>query len=808
MPSASRAEALVGVQEVHDRPLPDAIPALPDALSARAHLLQKFPPLGPPDMVYLRKRYVPVVGAEKIYGYYHFVRGAHPRGLAAVSAYIVDIVRNSGLDPLPWVSAGAWQIVSATFVAYDVLSRVDVCVHVDFPGSTTASALDATGAAVALSDALWHQLLVSSVVRDMAAVGEQPLYPCLRVISPPSLGVDAAFRTAAVHTAPRWHLAPSPHTSDPQPLSPAPTPASSPIAFIIRHHFLSSALFETAIQFFTDEQLCAADPDFIVHAATAARLARDLPRADALVQRVLDANPHSHLACTERANILRANAQLQPALNAAHTAALSANHDLDVCLLLADIHVDLKQHAKAFQFLNEFDVQTPPLDPFLRHLIPNRRNLTKPSDGALSAPDAVRVLADRLREEKQLSTDKTDYALHELPAKMMTQAEEKCYAVLVKILNDLSWDQMLAVRGQCFVMEKDIEDGHLSMSDDEEQQQQQQQQQDDHDEHLQQNQPQNSVEEAPGHEVEAEHISQRITTISLSEDDDERDRDRDHGGADVDAHADDAHADDADADDDDDEEQEQYDEHTPQQQNGDVDSVEARKRTLEKTGKKVCKPWLDYLVTNMYHDLKAMAMWNAEEQQHSTESSFPTSSATSDVDADHAAAAAAAVAATRDVEAQESEHTFQRTADEIVKETKRPYADWMRRGELALRLGKPEEAKVAFWACLKLAEKEKVVCVTSLCRLIEQGADDGDVKTTIKCVDTLWGYLDSMTKKKDNSEPSAAVPVVQKSVFRLISNKGLRAVREAVSAALDVNRKRFEGLLLDAVALRVDGFLR
>ncbi|KAI0567410.1 Chs5p-Arf1p-binding protein [Gracilaria domingensis] len=735
MPSASRAEPLVGIQEVSDKPHPDiSAESLSDALAARAHLVHKFPPMGPPDMVYLRKRYVPVVGADKIYGYYHFVRGAQPSSVASISAYIVDIVRNNGLDPLPWVSAGGWEIVSATFVAFNIVSKLDIKVHVDFPGSTTASAVDGAGNNVELNDSIWQELLVSSVVRDMSSSGEKPLYPCLRVISPPSLGVDAAFIDAAKESCARWHL--SGRDDSEQETS---SPAKSRIAVTIRDHFIQSALYETAIEFFNDESLCEVDKDFAVYAATAARLRGDLEKADEIVDQVLGQSQESHLAWMERANILRTKGDISKALEAAKAAATTAKDDLDACILLADIYVDIKEHTKSFEFLNDADVPTPPLDPFLRHLIPNRRNLTKPSDGALRAPDAVRVLADRLREEKQLSTEKTDESLYELPAKLMTSTEKRCYNVLVKILNDLSWDEMLAVRGQCFVMEKDIEDGNLSMSDEEE-----------------------SLEDAPANEDEADDVTQGITTISLNDDTED-----DEG----------------------------------QEGTGSMDSVEARKKTLEKTGKKVCKPWLDYLVTNMYHDLKAMAMWNAEEQQHSTESSFPTSSATSDVDGEPGAA-------TRDVEAQESEHTFQRTADEIVKETKRPYADWMRRGELALRLGKPEEAKIAFWACLKLAEKEKAVCVTSLCRLIEQASGEGDVRTTIRCVDTLWSYLDSKTKKKDNSEPSQAVPPAQKSIFRLISKKGLGAVRELVNSGLDVNRKRLDGLLLDSVALRVDGFMR
>lgn len=698
-------------------------------------------------MVYLKKRYVPVVGADKIYGYYHFVRGAQPANVASVSAYIVDVVRNAGLDPLPWVSTGGWQIASATFVAYNIISKLDIKVHVNFPGSTSAFAVDTSGNDVPLTDTLWHELLVSSVVRNMSSHGEYPLYPCLRVVSSPALGVDSLFYEAASASCARWAL--SGHDASERP---APSPARSAIATAIRDHFLHSALYETAIHFFSNPKLHATDPDLEVYAAAAARMKGDLDAADQVIHRIIATNQQSPLAWMEKAHILRAKGDLQKALDAAKTASQVDDSQLEVCIQLADLFVDAKKYTNAFESLNGADVPTPPLDPFLRHLIPNRRNLTKPNDGSLRGTDVVRVLADRIREEKQLSNEKTDESLYELPAKLMTSTEKRCYSVLVKILNDLSWDQMLAVRGECFVMERDLEDGNgkLSISDVD-------------DESDKSSIPEEGNGNHPSDTADAaEQLAQGVTSISLKDDD---------------VHEDGHH-----------------------DENGDAESLEARRKSLEKTGKKVCKPWLDYLVTNMYHDLKAMALWNAEEQQHSTESYFPTSSSSAEANGD--------AAASRDVEAQESEHTFQRTADEIVRDTKRPHVDWMRRGELALRLGKPEEAKVAFWACLKLAEKEKTVCATSLCRLLEMASDEGDVKTTIRCVDMLWSYLDSRISHKHSSEPSPAVPILQKSVFKLIAKRGLRVVRDVASSNMDINRKRLEGLLLDSVALRVDGFLR
>ena len=66
MPSSSRAESLVGIAEIIDGTnaigvTEDAMASTGFAIKARASALGNFPPLGPLDMLYVRKRYIPVV---------------------------------------------------------------------------------------------------------------------------------------------------------------------------------------------------------------------------------------------------------------------------------------------------------------------------------------------------------------------------------------------------------------------------------------------------------------------------------------------------------------------------------------------------------------------------------------------------------------------------------------------------------------------------------------------------------------------------------------------------------------------------
>lgn len=722
-------------------------------------------------MLYVRKRYIPVVGAAKLYGYYHFVRGVNVSHAAAISAYIVDVVRNNGLDPLSWVSTGGWEVASATFMAYNLISKADVVVHVDFPGSTSVIATAPDGREVPLTDTFWAELLVSSVVRDYLGAGETPLYPCLRVISGSAASrADSLFLDAAAECAHRWYLSGADTIS-------ATTEASSRsrIAIAIRDHFTQNARFEAAIEFFLRPRVREADPDCVVHAAIAARMKGDFDQATAIVDKLIVRNQQSGLAWMERAEVLRKRGELEKAVEAARTAALYSDGNVEIWVLLADLYADMKQYSKAFEALNSADIPPPMLDPFLRKLVPNRRNVTVPLEGASKGMDAVRVLAARLKEEKNVSSEKTDDTLTELPGKLMTGAEQRCYAVLVKILTDLTWDDMLAVRGECFVMESDVQNGGSEYPNDGEENN------GDHDgdnnEIVGEIDTVDSIGDLGGNDGETGGINEAangVEALSMSD------------GADGEANAIEADV----------------------NGDGNINDAEQRLRSLEQLGKTVCKPWLDYLVMNMYEDLRAMAVWNAEEQQHSAGAALVAALQARKARGESGNDDSVSSSGKGDVENPEQKNDYRRSPDEVAKTSKRPSVDWLRRGELALRLGKREEAITAYWTCVKLAAKEKEVAVTPLTRIMRLSADDGDSKTTLRCADAIWGFLDANCDRKQSLDPTPAVPEVRSCIFHLIAKNGLRAVRDLLNTEVELDRKRMEGLLLDAVALNVDGFSR
>lgn len=748
MPSSARGEALVGVPEVIDGT--SAIPSdgwgKEGSLESRTRHLNRQPDLGPPDVVYIRKRFTPVVGASRVFGFYHFVRGVDVKSAASISLYLHNLV-NKGLDPQTWVSSGTYDIVGATYRSFNALSKIDVVVDLKLPGGISAHGVDAHGTQVELTDDLWTETAVCAALRHVSSTGEHPLYPCLRVMQPTFDMFEDDFLAAAHECVGSWSGAGRHDSFEMQ-----ATVSNSRIAFAISEYLLSHCRYDRAIEFFSSEPLVSSCIDSLVHVANAHRLKNDLEAASEYIDKVLESKPDSYLAWIGRARIAKAKGESMQAFDAASKACQSESAGIGAFVTLADICADLKRYQEAFIALNTASMPQLELDYYLRDLVPNRGNKTAPSSGSANGFDAVNVMASRLKKERTAFNSKCDESLSELPGKMMTPVEHSCYGVLVKILNDVGWDKLLSIRGSAFVMETDIDknQGEEAVN------------------------AFDNLQEAAAHESSNGTAGEGDAPSEGDEDASKPDSRIDvpespipEGLMDVPI--------------------------TPS------DNSKLTSGGLAKNvGKVVCKPWLDYLVTVMYEDLRALAVWNAEERSqpqlssaksNGTSNSNTSSGSLNDVD----------------VEAGASSEQLRRTPEQIAASSKRPAADWLRRGELALRLEKSEEAKSAFWTCIRLSEKAKTPAISARLNLMSLGASEGDAISTISCADNVWSFLDSNCDRKTSAKSVNAPKQIQRSIFNLTSKLGLRTVRETLDNS-DVDRNRLGTLLLDAVSWKVHGY--
>lgn len=813
MPSAGRSECLSGVVEIID----GSTPIKPDTFGDEASLqlrsanLHRLARMGPPDVAYFRKRFRPVVGASTVHGYYHFVRGVDVGSAASISAYLVDLV-NNGLDALPWVNTGTWEVVGATYRSYNAISKVDVVVDLKLPGGISAHAIDSSGTKIEVTDTIWKETAVCAVIRDLNAAGEHPLYPCLRVMQTPFERMEEEFLDNARACVESWQNLP------PTPASDGPAPSDARVANAISEHFLSFCRYDRAIKFFDSEIISLACRDAQVYVAAAHRLKKDLEAAEVCIGKALEANPGSSLALIGSSKIHSAKGELEEAWTMANKACEAAGADINTFITLADLSADLHKYPEALVALNSGNMPQLELDYYLRELVLKRRSKTSPSAGGSNGYDVISKLAQRLKKERNVFNSKCDDNLSELPGHMMTSTEQDCYSVLVKILADVGWDKLLAIRGEAFVMETDIETKNAeaaaaaaarkaaekeveSMGDNEE---------------TDADSKENGADSPSAKDGADSSETGKEATSSPTE------KESDAAAAEA-SEANGMKSDAAET------ENKAPNENKPEADDktdkaatspkaeaaeGDADkptteSPNSKPVSAADIGKVVCKPWLDYLVTVMYEDLRAMAVWNAEERTQVIKALKKSKSANDGSPSPAASSSSVKAESSDDLEA--GKEIPKRTPDEIASTTRRHAADWLRRGELALRLQKTEEAKSAFWICVKLSDKAKVPAVSAHLNLMNLAAREGDAVTTIMCADVIWSYLDSVVDKK-SSTPStptktAAPPVrvIQRAMFNLTAKLGLRSVRE-ILATLDVDRHRIGTVLLDAVSWNVHGY--
>lgn len=879
------------------------------ARNARQNTLASFPALGPPDLVYTVKRYRGLVGAPTYAGYYHFVRGVDVSSGGAVSAYVVSLI-NAGLSPAAWYSGGGYTLHSVEFRTYNALSKLDVVASVSLPGGLNAIAVDASGVSHPMTDELWAETAISAAARAALSVGEAPLYPALRVFQPfpVSLAEEGALLASAVSTVRRWPFAGSarpgltvgpaepPAAADAGggALSTRVTPADSRIAAALSQHFEDFSRYDPAVAFFANDKhfplrvrrpavtrgLGGAEADtppsdepsrepdgqngdalttevdadlaeMRLFAASAQLAKGDVSAARASLDAILEAVPSSSAAWALSSRVRLCAGDVAGAIRDGIAGANARPADALAWVTLADCLAIAGRHGDALRALNAAELPPPELDPFLRSLLPGRRRTTSASvastpghadHGGGDGSDGARIFATRLREEKNdrgaasgaAGALGVDELLAELPAKLMTDGERAVCAVLVRILDAIGWDALLMVRSDCFVMEADtardggVDGGAAAAASP-----------------VVSATPESAAAvqggETPVNGAVKDTPPDGNNAAAASSSPKESNPPGD-GGADDSAGG--ARSPGTDA----------TTRLTPVAavgiaEGGDGSRSPADGPTTTAAPKAVCKTWLDYLVSSMYEDLRALAVWSAEEAAAARALAASANAAAANgaarspapagasEDADVEASGGSSTPAATSTDGGTGSLNAVRTAEDTAAATKRPAADWLRRAQLAARFSRAADAARAYEVVTILASKGDFPALTAWCARMASAAEEGDANLTIAAAvavtvtadglrsavvssaagggaaNTGGGGSGSGASSSDLSSTASgalAPPIaVRRALYRLVSKIGLRRVREVANKSAGARvGPRLQSVLLDAVEWHVEGFDR
>ncbi|GJQ13528.1 hypothetical protein GpartN1_g5319.t1 [Galdieria partita] len=786
------------------------------AAEARQRHLTNFSGFGPPDLVCISKHWRGVVGKGVTQGYFHFVRGIKAENTASISTYLGRLIKH-GLEGASWYSGGGYKIVSAACRSYNSFSKCDIVVKVDVPGSVSSIALFPDGHEEETSELIWKEAFVCSVLRASEGVGEYPLYPCLVVFQPlDSLLDEKNFLVAASEIISRWPLVGSGRPGlvfgdNPS----AVTPATCLVAEALFRYFAQDSRFEQAQKFFEIE-VGGKDVELKYFACRALKELGNFSSARSLIDTVVQECPSSSAALVMSSQLYLETGQLDAAFIEAKKAVQVNEKDTLAWIHLANLYVEKGDLVESLIALNAAIMEPPALDPFLRELLPARKRMTKPLPNTSGGTDIIRVLAKRLHEERIGPATGVDESLAELSATLMTDPEKQAYQVLVKALNKFGWDEILNARSDAFIMEADI--SHLSEEQetsteqvhetDEEKKQEAASSSHEHAEssvdsvaysspetkysevHSSPGKDPSSSAEANGTEGQTENVAAKENQVQENDFSSvKEDKVREVGGS---------------------SEQRIL---KNKQMSLEVYSSRGHK-------KKMCTPWLDFLVNNMYEDLRALAIWQAEDEQMAQNLRNTSGTSTSNTSAQTNQASSSALNNQNATSSQTSQrqngdsHISQSLdAEQIAKQTKRPPVDWLRRGELARRIQRSSDAERAFRIAIILSSKnagaEKSATVSPWLSLLEMYAEDGFASEALVAADAVWNFMDSHADRVSTSSFTPPVPAVRRAIFKLVHKHGLHKIREQVmDKRITINRHRIQSVLLDAVEWKVSGYDR
>jgi tetratricopeptide (TPR) repeat protein len=787
--------------------------------------------------------------------WFHFVRGIWHRTPADAASYLGSLVKH-GLEGASWYATGSYRIDRAACLAYNCFTNEDTVVEARFPGCTQVKRLrgpepfhqsvaneNGQPATRQVADTQddenqWAQLFVSAVLRSVKATGEHPLYPALKVVATLDVAWNAEqlFLDAAARTLPQWKLAGSRFVDAAQ-----ATATCSIIAEGVWEYFARYARYQAAQDFFQTLATSCHEPALVLY------VARSLmgQRQHQIAQKKLEELLLDQAACAELpgidrllleltlaecelelGNLIEATDRIQgtviPECFGTHTSpessatgaaaqeertkhlnttdAVEASDEESAniriaapgelgrlaCFLLARLYVQTGEYESALRSLNMADVEPPQMDWFLRQVTApdsspgiegktsKMRQLTQPRPGFAAGTDGVRVLARRLSEErigagafgKGREQHHADRLLGDLTASVLSPEEREAFDILVKIVNQIGWDEFLLIRNRVFIMESDVlplesaGTGALELST-----------------------ASAEARPAPPHESPPQHSSTdnaeepSLQTISLSSRREPATETQVHSTGTGPLGA----------------TQSDLDGHQQGEPKATLTLADARRQVHPAAlSKALCTAWLDMLIHCLYEDLRAWSIWQHEES--TLYESLHSNETTAAENAERAASPALV------------------SESLLITETRRAPVDWLRRGELAERLGRPEMAERAYRICLGVAERAQTPTLTVWFRLAALQTEHGEAPAVVQALDHIWQYLvehtDDSGKSTLTTRTGRLLPETMQAVLcHAVARFGFQTVRAAVST-LRQHQERMRSLLLDAVAAQVHGYDR
>ncbi|KAI8847522.1 Chs5p-Arf1p-binding proteins-domain-containing protein [Chytridium lagenaria] len=401
-----------------------------EALVSRTESLATFRELGPPDLCHIEK--TNSKAPKKDIGSYHFVLGTDASSSATLAAYLNSLTYSLGsFNPK---TPSPWKIKSGTYCCFNAFSRVDVRVEVRIPGGVESYVVDLRWHPIT-NPAIWQETAVSSVLRSILDDNDEPdgndgqpllglrkLDHFLHWREPYSLKKNSNKINKG------WQLGTDPEVQ-------VATYFSNHLTNGIMKYFMESGRLEEAAKFF--EPLFEKDPE------VGAVLARSYLGTDEEIKAVdtlytaLKRQPLSYGVLLVQIDFF------DMALKLAKLAVTYAPSEYTTWSKLTQVYIELGD------FESDSQRMPPPVRTHLP-LKPDLATLKNDEDPKKVPPGNGTVYDENDPRENEIHPE-----LLRLPALSLRGTFSKAYALLIRIVSKVGWDELLRFRSNVFVMEEE-----------------------------------------------------------------------------------------------------------------------------------------------------------------------------------------------------------------------------------------------------------------------------------------------------------------------------------------------------------------
>ncbi|KAI8805086.1 Chs5p-Arf1p-binding proteins-domain-containing protein [Cladochytrium replicatum] len=428
-----------------------------ECLAARTESLATFRELGPPDLCHVLK--VNPKAPVKEIGTYHYVLGTDASSSATLAAYLNSLTYTIE-ESQGWVGGKPqWKIKSGTYCCFNAFSRVDVRVEVKIPGGVDSYIVDLRGDRHPIQNpAIWQETYVSAVLRSILDDNDepdgndgQPLLGLRKMDPLPTPQIEARFLEAARDQFWKgWQLGTEPEVQ-------VATYFSNHLSNGTMKYFAESGRMEEAARFF--------DPLFKRDPEVGAVLARAYLNNDEEIQAVkvlhdsLKRQPLSYGLLLVQIDFLRNKKKYEMALKLAKLAVTYAPSEYATWAKLTEIYIDMGDYESALLSLNSCPMFTYCERDAHRMPPPARTHLPlKPDPSTLKPEEDLKKLPPgngTVFDENDPRENEVHPELQRLPALSLRGTFCRAYALLIRIVSKVGWDELLRFRSSVFVMEEE-----------------------------------------------------------------------------------------------------------------------------------------------------------------------------------------------------------------------------------------------------------------------------------------------------------------------------------------------------------------